>query len=206
MSDENTQTNATPKDELRRYITDSNIPKNECEWWAHHEIDRLSRDLAVAHARIQEVEKAFSEVFVLRAQVHSLEKHRDVCARDLAAARRKQTTVISEIAAERKRQIEVEGWSVEHDDEWSEDELAEAAACYALHHPGHLGTTHSWPLDTQWWKPKDKRRDLIRAAALIVAEIERLDRLADPHKEESKPESNDGGKLMTWNEFMPDTE
>ena len=31
-----------------------------------------------------------------------------------------------------------------------------------------------WSKD--WWKPKDKRRDLIRAAALIVAEIERLDR------------------------------
>jgi len=27
----------------------------------------------------------------------------------------------------------------------------------------------------EWWKPKDRRRDLIRAAALIVAEIERLD-------------------------------
>ena len=30
--------------------------------------------------------------------------------------------------------------------------------------------------DSEWWKPKDRRRDLIRAGALIVAEIERLDR------------------------------
>jgi hypothetical protein len=35
-----------------------------------------------------------------------------------------------------------------------------------------------WPWHDDWWKPKDRRRDLIRAAALIVAEIERLDRAA----------------------------
>lgn len=29
-----------------------------------------------------------------------------------------------------------------------------------------------------WWKPKDRRRNLVKAGALIVAEIERLDRLA----------------------------
>ena len=33
-----------------------------------------------------------------------------------------------------------------------------------------------WPWHRQWWKPKNARRDLVRAAALIVAEIERLDR------------------------------
>jgi hypothetical protein len=33
-----------------------------------------------------------------------------------------------------------------------------------------------WPWSLHWWKPKSPRRDLIRAAALIVAEIERLDR------------------------------
>lgn len=37
-----------------------------------------------------------------------------------------------------------------------------------------------WPLSwaKSWLKPKDRRRDLIRAAALIIAEIERLDRAA----------------------------
>lgn len=35
-----------------------------------------------------------------------------------------------------------------------------------------------WPWGGQWWKPKDRRRDLVRAGALIVAEIERLDRAA----------------------------
>lgn len=40
-------------------------------------------------------------------------------------------------------------------------------------HPG-LG----WPFPPRSWKPKDRRRDLVRAAALLVAEIERLDREA----------------------------
>ena len=36
------------------------------------------------------------------------------------------------IAAERRRQIEGEGWSNEHDDEHDDESLAMAAACYAL--------------------------------------------------------------------------
>jgi len=34
----------------------------------------------------------------------------------------------------------------------------------------------AWPWDPKWWKPKDRRRDLVRAAALIIAEIDRHDR------------------------------
>lgn len=98
--------------------------------------------------------------------------------------------VIAEIAAERRRQIEVEGWTPEHDDEHCDGQLAAAAAGYALHASGHCeftlrihenGTTlvpRKWPWSWEWWKPKDRRRDLIRSAALIVAEIERLDRAA----------------------------
>lgn len=36
--------------------------------------------------------------------------------------------------------------------------------------------SRSWPWDASWWKPRGARRDLVRAAALIIAEIERLDR------------------------------
>jgi hypothetical protein len=36
----------------------------------------------------------------------------------------------------------------------------------------------SWSKQIAWWKPKDRRRDLVRAGALIVAEIERIDRAA----------------------------
>lgn len=92
--------------------------------------------------------------------------------------------VIDEIAAERRRQIEVEGWTAEHDDTHGLGEMAGAAACYALyrsHVPpedlmGEGVLEMSWPWDGEWWKPTTPRRDLIKAAALIVAEIERLDR------------------------------
>lgn len=87
-------------------------------------------------------------------------------------------TVIDEIAAERRRQIEVEGWTSLHDDGHANGELASAAACYSM----NTGRDRlpvvpkGWPWTRSWWKPKDRRRDLVRAAALIVAEIERLDR------------------------------
>jgi hypothetical protein len=91
----------------------------------------------------------------------------------------------AEIERERRRQRSKEGWTLDHDDAHTDGELAQAAACYALpsqHRPRYLdpriagipGWPKSW--HPSWWKPKDRRRDLIRAAALIVAEIERLDR------------------------------
>lgn len=108
-------------------------------------------------------------------------------------------TVIEEIAAERQRQIETEGWSVEHDDEHTRSELAMAAALYAApaplfqieHGDRHVSWFDPWPWhDTEegprggfvrvpaWDKRKKHplRRKLVIAAALIVAEIERLDR------------------------------
>ncbi len=91
--------------------------------------------------------------------------------------------VILEIARERERQLAAEGWTPEHDDTHVAGEMAVAAGCYAIHagqgadaqvRPGYA--PQDWPWQARWWKPKQPRRDLIRAAALIVAEIERLDR------------------------------
>lgn len=98
-------------------------------------------------------------------------------------------TAIGEIAAERKRQIEVEGWNVEHDSQHVAGELAAAAACYAL--SSFLDTDHSrntiftryWPWDRKWWKPRGGRADLVRAGALIVAQIERMDWEATQQRE-----------------------
>lgn len=93
-------------------------------------------------------------------------------------------SVIDEIAAERRRQIEVEGWTPEHDDLHQDGELAAAAGVYALYDlmsgdaDRERVLREMWPWDDYWWKPADRRRDLVRAAALIVAEIERLDRAA----------------------------
>lgn len=106
-------------------------------------------------------------------------------------------TALDDIAAERRRQVVQEGWSAAHDDTHSDGEMARAAACYAAHASAYqrvaadVGTeayqtveprssiyNFGWPWAREWWKPRNPRRDLVRAAALIVAEIERLDRAA----------------------------
>ena len=99
------------------------------------------------------------------------------------------TVAARDVLTERQRQIAQEGWTEEHDDEHTQGEIAQAAACYAL-----AGTSvdeawyiHGrwkdvrdlfWPRSwgRAWWKPADRRRNLVRAGALILAEIERLDR------------------------------
>jgi len=77
-----------------------------------------------------------------------------------------------EVLAERQRQIVSEGWTAEHDADWRCNELIRAAACYLL--PG-LYPEH-WPWAEKWWKPKGRRRNLVRAAALIIAELDRMER------------------------------
>lgn len=91
---------------------------------------------------------------------------------------------VDAIAEERWRQRVEEGWTLEHDDAHDQGEMARAAACYALI-AGSLDRSswrgeipNFWPWAAKWWKPKDRRRDLVKAGALIAAEIERLDRLA----------------------------
>lgn len=90
--------------------------------------------------------------------------------------------VINEIAAERQRQISVEGWTFEHDDEHEDGSMACAAGCYALASalPPSDHKPEPWPWARDWWKPGAPRRMLIKAGALIVAEIERLDRATAP--------------------------
>ncbi|MFP3428780.1 hypothetical protein SB781_03420 [Paraburkholderia sp. SIMBA_061] len=83
-----------------------------------------------------------------------------------------------DVIIERQRQMSVEGWTPEHDDEHEIGELARAAACYAANATGFRlqSRVNIWPWDKAWWKPTTPRRDLVKAAALILAEIERIDR------------------------------
>jgi hypothetical protein len=93
-------------------------------------------------------------------------------------------SALEDIAAERARQISVEGWTPDHDDAHNRGELARAAACYALSASLRDAARASkwwpslWPWSQSWWKPTNRRRDLVKAGALLLAEIERLDRLA----------------------------
>ena len=84
-----------------------------------------------------------------------------------------------DVISERQRQRAVEGWTSEHDDAYQNSELADAAACYAINaHNQGLSTPAHWPWAPDWWKQSGPRRDLVKAGALILAEIERIDRAA----------------------------
>jgi hypothetical protein len=124
-------------------------------------------------------------------------------------------TGIQLIAEERKRHIEVEGWTAEHDSEHRHFEMSAAAACYiaknisklleGIHHTNQsplaefkiyffgesdffvnsnnrgdrrlakAGWRNGWPWDMKWWKPSDDPiKNLVKAGALIAAEIDRL--------------------------------
>lgn len=92
-------------------------------------------------------------------------------------------TGIELIAEERKRQVVQENWSSDHDDRHKKFQLAKAASCYAMHvadaEEQDLGVKSIpcdwWPWGKKWWKPsEDPVRNLVKAGALIAAEIDRL--------------------------------
>lgn len=109
-----------------------------------------------------------------------------------AAVRRSRMTPLQKIHAERKRQIEVEGWTAEHDDTHSDGAMLRAAVLYYSHAklgpddpPLTLkadGAPVGWPWDASWWKPKGKERGLVRAGALCLAERERLRRIRGAYR------------------------
>lgn len=89
-----------------------------------------------------------------------------------------------DVLNERLRQIHAEGWTPEHDDKHDCGDMARAAAGYASAAADAAEGFETklprppWPWDLKWWKPGPARRMLVKAAALLLAEIERLDRKA----------------------------
>lgn len=98
------------------------------------------------------------------------------------------------IRTERERQINQEGCSAEHDDSHTAEELAEAAMCYACvgvstarggsakewpvrMFDGFSDSLLEWPWNEEDWRPSDDPiLNLLKAGALIAAEIDRLQR------------------------------
>ena len=138
---------------------------------------KLGEDLDAAEKRIAELEEA--EQKLCAANV-TLDAHAELAERRLAEMEsRTFTTAATDVLAERQRQITAEGWTPEHDDEYQHCEMAVAAACYIMADDDpRADVPELWPWPPEWWKPTDVRRDLVKAGALILAEIERLDRAA----------------------------
>lgn len=85
---------------------------------------------------------------------------------------------VSDVAIERLRQVHGEGFTLERDDAYTDGQLARAATCLLILPAGlprRLQNLH-WPFAQDWLKPGLVRDDLVKAGALILAEIERLDR------------------------------
>jgi len=104
------------------------------------------------------------------------------------------------IALERRRQVQQEGWTAEHDDQHTEAQLLAAAVCY-LHNAGNfkMALPRAWPWSDYWWKPTgDRVRDLAKAGALIAAEIDRLQRKSEREIAQSpagEPKRDDDGRV-----------
>lgn len=90
-------------------------------------------------------------------------------------------TGVGLINEERQRQISELGWTAAHDAMYEDQELARAASAYARVPPErHLPADrdyrkHFWPWPKYPFKPSSDRIDeLVKAGALIAAEIDRI--------------------------------
>ncbi|MFP8638377.1 ead/Ea22-like family protein [Klebsiella michiganensis] len=151
-------------------------------------------------AELEPIRAAAEKLVRCKGRYHSEQNYRALAALfgvtipDLPPLDGKSRTVnaaAANVLAERKRQVSVEGWTPSHDDAHKNNEMAFAAACYAFHAAAaswdleDCGTEYdshpapkNWPWEPEWWKPKSARADLVRAGALILAELERIDRAA----------------------------
>ncbi|HFU1359324.1 TPA: hypothetical protein ACGQTY_002507 [Citrobacter farmeri] len=120
----------------------------------HEQRVMASRALITQHTRANEAEKRIAE---LEARTFN--------------------PAILDVIAERQRQQSVKGFSTQQDDTYIGGELAAAAISYI--EPMEAGDY--WPAD--WhddsFRPSDYRRNLVKAGALLIAEIERIDRATD---------------------------
>ncbi|SXE63120.1 ead/Ea22-like family protein [Klebsiella variicola] len=131
-------------------------------------------------ALVEALEKAQRMESYWKTQCRGITDHcEELQARIAELESRTVTAAAADVLAERQRQVTAEGWTAERDDGYQNSELADAAACYAIHaHNQGFSTPAHWPWSQDWWKQTSPRRDLVKAGALILAEIERLDRAA----------------------------
>lgn len=133
----------------------------------------LARRATTLEQRVQALAEEL-DAGVVAAFVNAAARLRSILAAHEQNGGQQVPTAVEMIAAERARQIEVEHWTPEHDAEHASGDLARAAACYAL--PEGWRSDDIWPWHPGWWKPSpdDRIRELVKAGALIAAEIDRL--------------------------------
>lgn len=152
-----------PNDELRQMAVE-----------VEHYTDQLIEALEKAQAQSSKWLEAYHKAVSIGARYE--ERIAELESRTVTAA-------AADVLAERQRQVTAEGWTPEHDDQHVNFEMAIAGGLYAISsadsHPKFRNSAPSaWPWDKKWWKQAGPRRDLVKAGALILAEIERIDRAA----------------------------
>ena len=110
-------------------------------------------------------------------------------------------TGIQLITEERERQINAEGWTPEHDDAHTYGQMAAAALTYIEvelirenYQPAYQAAqiteimSQRWPWEEEWFKPSDDPvRNMVKAGALIAAEIDRLTRAGAMQNAKDEP-------------------
>ncbi|CAJ7341964.1 Uncharacterised protein [Burkholderia pseudomallei] len=135
------------------------------EWASRHDVDHVLKHFSTQRNAIEDART----LHLLAAAPQPAQ----------AGARVGLTDAARDVLDERHRQIYAEGWTPAHDDQHDECEMALAAIVYAESAVGyHPSCPDTWPWSPKWFKPTTPRRDLVKAGALILAELERLDRAA----------------------------
>lgn len=78
------------------------------------------------------------------------------------------------IREERRRQIEQEGYDARHDFREPLNSIIAGAISYAMCDIDQEEALAWWKWDYAFFKPKDRKRNLIRAGALIAAALDKL--------------------------------
>lgn len=139
-----------------------------------HNVENEFHNWAVSHGLLRDGHKPHATV--MQAYDELLDKC-DELEKRLAARNLSWAEVC--VLTERQRQIVNEGHQPEGDDTYQNNELAKAAGCYLLYadaYPNASEPPTLWPWNPAAYKPKGYRQNLVRAAALILAELDSVDR------------------------------
>ncbi|MDK2126466.1 hypothetical protein [Parachitinimonas caeni] len=155
-------------EDLPMWSDSARVP-GSADWWR----EQMRFHIAVihgAHGKIRPNAAANTLIRLLERNAAKAEGARDV---------------LLDIQIDRSLQIELMGYDAENDDRHTNGEIAVLAALYAMPErfrdiaTGQYEETITERLLPKGWRLAlgDRRRELVKAAALIVAEIERLDRM-----------------------------
>jgi len=154
----------------------------ECEK-LKHDYDQMAADLADANEQLLKMQteaeknqKAYDEYVEKAEKAYGdlLDENRKLHERLTSV---NATTGAYMIAEERERQIKDEGYNAEHDQAHAPMTLAKAAVSYILcndEKKRKIAKTTYWPWEDKYYKPRDMKRNLVRAGALVAAAIDRL--------------------------------